>query len=177
MKLSRIRCLLFAGLALGVTACSNTETAPKADATPKKEAPSKTETTGRIGGRIEFPSDSVPAMTIVLLKSDDPTPIKVRTVAGQSRYSVTVPPGRYYVYAIPDDRPDPLLLGAHTEYSPCNARMRRGEPLAELCRTGPPREVTVAAGASVTDADIDDWYLTDEVAEALLALSGESGKQ
>jgi hypothetical protein len=128
--------------------------------------------TGEIGGRLEFPAGEVPAMTVVLLEASSPEPIKVRSTARQTRYSVRVPPGRYVVFAIPDERPDPLLIGAHTEYSPCNARARRDGEARESCLTGPPREVTVSAGSRVTDADIDDWYLEEQVASALLALAG-----
>jgi hypothetical protein len=129
---------------------------------------------GEIAGRIAFPSEEVPAMTLVLLKTDDDRPRRFPIAEGQERYAVRVEPGTYFVYAIPRERPDPLLLGAHTDYSLCYARQRDGGAVDEPCRTGPPREVTVAAGGRVNDADIDDWFLDEHVAAALLALSGET---
>jgi hypothetical protein len=128
-------------------------------------------TTGEIGGRLEFPSDEVPAMTIVLLEMNNPEPIKIKSPAKRATYAVSVPPGRYIVYAIPDESPDPLLVGAHTDYSLCDPRVRSGEVDGERCRTSPPREVSVVAGARVTDAHIDDWYLEEQVAMSLLALA------
>lgn len=127
---------------------------------------------GEIGGRIEFPGEGVPAMTLVLLERNDPTPRRVPIAAGQERYSLRVAPGTYTVFAIPEERPDPLLVGAHTRYSACNARQRAGGEADGSCRTGPPLDVVVVAGARIEDADIDDWYLEEPVASALLALAG-----
>lgn len=126
---------------------------------------------GEIGGRIAFPGEGVPAMTLVLLERNDPVPRRVPIAAGQERYSLRVAPGIYTVFAIPEERPDPLLVGAHTSYSVCSARQRAGGEADGTCRTGPPREVEVAAGARIEDADIDDWYLEEAVASALLALA------
>lgn len=135
----------------------------------KESAP----TTGEIGGRLEFPSDEVPALTVVLLEMNNPQPIKVKLPARRATYSVSVPPGRYIVFAIPDGSPDerldPLAVGAHTDYSLCNPRVRAGEVEGQRCRTSPPREISVAAGERITDAHIDDWYLEEQVAMALLA--------
>ncbi|GIX38373.1 MAG: hypothetical protein KatS3mg127_1612 [Silanimonas sp.] len=127
---------------------------------------------GEIGGRIAFPGEAVPAMTLVLLERNDPIPRRVPIAAGQERYSFRVAPGTHTVFAIPEERPDPLLVGAHSRYSVCNARQRAGAEADGGCRTGPPREVVVA-GARIEDVDIDGWYLEEPVASALLALAGD----
>lgn len=151
---------------LGLAACSN-DPAP----TSGERGGSPATASGELGGRIAFPAEDVPAMTLVLLDLNSPEPIRVRSAARQTRYAVQVPPGRYVVFAIPDKRPDPLMIGAHTAYSACSARASRDGSGEQTCRTGPPREITVEAGSRVTDADIDDWYLEEQVASALLALA------
>lgn len=107
-------------------------------------------------------------MTVYVLGDTDHF---LRTTGDQRQYELELPPGRYVVFAIPDEREDPLLVGAHTEYSPCNARAQRGEEPGQPCTTGNPLEVTVRAGERTDDANIDDWYITEELAINLNALA------
>lgn len=126
--------------------------------------------TGEISGRLAYPSEETPAMTIVLFELNVRRPTKVMIPAKRTSYVAQVPPGDYVIFAIPEGATDPTLVGAHTSYSLCNARVLSGEAPDELCATGQPREISVAAGARVADVNIDDWYLEEHVALQLRAL-------
>lgn len=131
--------------------------------------------TGLISGRIEYPGQGVPALTIVARGIDQPRTILLSTRDGQNRYRLRVPTGRYIVFAVPKSARDPLLRGAYTSYSLCNRIIRQGGRPIRPCTTSPLLTVEVAPSGHRRDIDIDDWYLTDEVA-ADLQLPPEAGR-
>ncbi len=161
---------LLAGLGVVLSGCTPEGTSDRT-ATPAVTG-SRREATGTLSGRLGFPSEETPPMTVYVMDaSGAPETRFVRTSWNQRRYRLDVPPGRYLVFAIPDERVDSLLVGAHTDFSPCNARQIRGEQPVPPCTTSPPREVVVRAGAETDDADIDDWYLAADIALNLNALA------
>jgi hypothetical protein len=126
--------------------------------------------TGVISGRLAYPSEETPAMTIVLFELNARRPTEVVMPSKRTSYVAQVPPGDYVIFAIPEGATDPALVGAHTSYSLCNARALSREAPDTLCTTGQPREISVAAGARIADVNIDDWYLEEHVALQLRAL-------
>ena len=120
-----------------------------------------------IGGRLSYPSEELPAMTVVARNAAGET-FSVETRPKQARYRLEVPDGRYVVFAIAQDTGDASgkePRGAHTAYSLCardKARLQAGR-----CRTGPLEEVAVTQARGREDVDIDDWYMPEALAATL----------
>lgn len=122
---------------------------------------------GVIRGRLAYPSEEIPPLTVVARGLDGQGDYTTKTRRNQTGYRIAVPPGRYIVFAIPDGMEDPLLRGAYTAYSQCNDIIRRGGTSLKPCKSGSPLTVTVAAGKTSANVHIDDWYLEPDVASAL----------
>jgi hypothetical protein len=117
-----------------------------------------------LGGRIEYPSEELPAM-IVVARDAAGRLVSTQTRPGARRYRIEVPAGAWIVYGIPLGTGTPEVRGAHTEYSICARDTAR--LLAGGCKTGPLVEVRVGAGERREDVDLTDWYLTARAAKAL----------
>ena len=123
-----------------------------------------------LGGRLSYPSEEIPAMTIVARNAAGTT-FTTETRVRQTRYQLTVPAGTYVVYAIPQGigaKPGETgPRGAHTAYSICS----RDKALlyAGKCKTGPLVEIRLAEADRREDVDVDDWYLP-AVLEATLTV-------
>jgi len=121
-----------------------------------------------IGGRLSYPSEELPGMTVVARNAAGAT-FAVETKPKQARYHLEVPEGRYVVFAIArgtGDASGKAPRGAHTAYSLCardKARLR-----AKRCATGPLEEVTVTPSRGRDDVDIDDWTMPEALAETLV---------
>jgi hypothetical protein len=118
-----------------------------------------------LAGRLTYPGESVPAMTVVARDAAGENVFAVHTTRGQSSYRLAVRPGAYIVFAVPDTAPDPRLRGAYTAYSVCahdRARVQGGR-----CRTGALVVVKVAESETRTGIDVDDWNLSEEIAATL----------
>jgi len=121
-----------------------------------------------IGGRLSYPSEELPGMTVVARNAAGAT-FAVETKPKQARYHLEVPEGRYVVFAIArgtGDASGKAPRGAHTSYSLCardKARLR-----AKRCATGPLEEVTVTPSRGRDDVDIDDWTMPEALAETLV---------
>jgi hypothetical protein len=113
-----------------------------------------------IGGRLSYPSEELPAMTVVARNPAGET-FAVDTKPKQARYRIEVPEGRYQVFAIAlgtGDASGKAPRGAHTAYSLCardKARLKAGR-----CKTGPLEDVSVTQARGREDVDIDDWCPT-----------------
>ena len=120
-----------------------------------------------IGGRLGYPSEELPGMTVVARNALGET-FAVETRPQQARYRLEVPDGRYVVFAIARGTGEAAgreRRGAHTSYSLCardRARLQAGR-----CQTGPLEEVSVTQARGREDVDIDDWNLPDALAATL----------
>src|SRR5882672_12229793 len=83
-----------------------------------------------------------------------------RVEAGEPRLVMKLPPGRYWLFAEPDDPGVPDLLGAHTEWSVCRAKPAGGA--ADACDSHAMAEFLVGR-AAVPKPVIDDWYLPADI--------------
>ena len=120
-----------------------------------------------IGGRLGYPSEELPGMTVVARNASGET-FSVETRPKQARYRLEVPDGRYVVFAIARGTGEAAgkePRGAHTAYSICARDKTR--VAAGRCRTGPLEEVAVTQARGREDIDIDDWYLPDALAATL----------
>jgi hypothetical protein len=114
---------------------------------------------GRIEGTTFYPSDFNPAQTVCAQSLDDKTVLKCVDVPEQvgsaaPKFSIKVPAGRYYVYAILED-PSDLGLSESTkaywtEFVRCG--------LKSGCPSHQKLEVIVGSGQTIIDIKPHDWY-------------------
>lgn len=124
-----------------------------------------------LGGRIAFPGERPPAMTVVARDAAAGAAFTVTTRPGQTRYQLTVPAGTYEVFAVPHGFPPPEpgqaeLRGAFTRYSICARDKAALE--AGRCQTGPLERITVGATDTRSDVHIDDWFMPDALMAQLV---------
>ena len=121
---------------------------------------------GTIVGAVTFPTQFVPSMTVYVSDLDNSRVRSVRLARGQANFTVEVPPGRYLVFMAPNEPGAPNIYGAYTRYSLCAPRD------ADQCTVHALVPVTVTAKASHAAVTIDDWYLTDDVAQQIDRIRG-----
>jgi hypothetical protein len=121
---------------------------------------------GAIEGAVTFPAELVPSMTVFASDLDTSTIHSVQLIRGQTNFTVNVPPGRYLVFMAPNEPGAPNVYGAYTQYSLC-ASHDIGQ-----CEDHTLVPVTVTARAPHAAVTIDDWYLTDDVAEQIDRIRG-----
>ncbi len=129
-----------------------------------------------IEGEITFPSRSAPPLTAYAFELDT---AKIRTAAvpeDQTKFSIDLPPGRYVVFMAPNEPGAPNIYGAYTQFSAC---MAREAPAAEAdtdtypaCEDHGLITVTLKGNAARAKVTIDDWYLSDEIADQLDHMRG-----
>jgi hypothetical protein len=125
-----------------------------------------------LAGRLTYPGESVPAMTVVARDTAGENVFAIHTTQGQSSYRLAVRPGAYIVFAVPEAATGSRLRGAYTAYSVCahdRARVQAGR-----CRTGPLVVVKIAEGDTKTGIDVDDWNLSEEIAATLRWPAGKA---
>jgi hypothetical protein len=117
---------------------------------------------GAIEGSIAFPGQLVQSMTLYAADLDTSRVHSVQLPRGQANFSVEVPAGRYLVFMAPNDAGAPDIFGAYTQYSLCSPHDVDGQ-----CEDHTPIQVMISAKAPHAAVTIDDWYLTDDVAERM----------
>jgi hypothetical protein len=126
---------------------------------------------GTIAGSVSFPSQVVPSMTVYASDLDTSRIHTVLLARGQVNFTVEVPPGRYLVFLAPNEPGAPDVYGAFTRYSQCAPHAVDDGACADHALI--PVAVTVKAPhAAVT---IDDWYLTDDIADQLDRIRSAAG--
>ena len=146
---------------VALLACNfSVSTEPAATVTPP---PSPTvPATGRITGKLSYPSEFIPPLRVVAFSLTDGRAYYVDTAMNQLEYSLEVPVGTYYVVSyLHEGTPgqtgqvDSYTLGGgpfaggYTQMVPCG--------LAVGCEDHSLLPVTVIRGDTVT-ADPGDWY-------------------
>jgi hypothetical protein len=128
--------------------------------------PSTGAVAGAILGTVAFPSRLVPSMTVYISDVDTSRLHSVQLVRGQASFTIDVPRGRYVVFSAPNEPGAPGIYGAYTQYSLC-------APHADgRCEDHALVPVAVTAKAPRAAVIIDDWYLTDDVAQQIDHLRG-----
>ncbi len=154
--------IAFAGLVLAALAC-NTPTPMPDSATPRKPAaqatrppiagPTKpaspTVAPGSISGKLCFPGDGIPPMTVYAVDQATGKSFKTQTRRpDETSYRLEgVTPGTYVVYAWLNDR---KLGGTYSEAVPCG--------LDASCTDHTLIPVPVEEGQEITNVDVCDWY-------------------
>jgi hypothetical protein len=121
---------------------------------------------GSIEGAISFPSRLVPPMTVFAADLDSSRVRTLQLARGQTNFSVDVPAGRYLVFLAPNEAGAPNIYGAYTQYSLCAAHD------GGKCEDHALVEVTITPKTRRSVVTIDDWYLTDDIAERIDRLRG-----
>ena len=122
---------------------------------------------GTIEGTVSFPAQLVPSMTVYAAELDTLRVHTVQLARGQANFAVEVPPGRYLVFLAPNELGAPNVYGAYTQYSLCASH---GDDAK--CEDHALVPVFVAAKAPRSAVTIDDWYLTDAVADQIDRIRG-----
>ncbi len=117
---------------------------------------------GAIEGSIAFPGQLVQSMTLYAADLDTSRVHSIRLARGQPNFTVDVPAGRYLVFVAPNDVDAPDIYGAYTRYSLCAPRDIDGR-----CEDHTPVEVAISARTPRVAVTIDDWSLSDDVAERI----------
>ena len=102
---------------------------------------------GVLTGRLSFPSEGIPAQDVFAKDIATGKTYQTRTVRGQSRYLLIVPPGTYAVFAYPAG--DAQFGAAHTRFVTCGGDAQ--------CVDHALTPVTLTAGAIASDIDVTDW--------------------
>jgi len=129
--------------------------------TPGIDNPSGTEApaaTGAISGNLSYPSEFIPALTVVAFNVDDGEWFFVHTEVNQPTYTLEgLPAGTYHVVAYPQPSagiPDDVAAG-YTQMVPCG--------LSTACTDHSLIPVEVKAGETVTGIDPGDWFAGPDV--------------
>lgn len=114
---------------------------------------------GGLGGQIGYPADAIPAMRIVAFRVDRLSEhYTILTVQGQSEYSLSLPPGMYYVaaYTLGGGGFPAGLSGAYTQAVVCG--------MGPACTDHALAPVQVSSMVVlVGDANIFDWLLPEGI--------------
>jgi hypothetical protein len=124
---------------------------------------------GTIVGTVTFPTQRVPSMTVYVSDLDSSRVRSVPLARGQANFTVAVPSGHYLVFLAPNEPGAPNIYGAYTQYSLCSPHETDGR-----CADHALVPVAVTAGAPHASVAIDDWYLTDEVAQQIDRIRGSA---
>jgi hypothetical protein len=122
-----------------------------------------------VSGRLVSPSARVPALTVYAWSRSAQRLYSSETVAGAAGYALDLPPGRYWVFAVPSGPGAPPVYGAHTRFSLC-AR-DPGAVRSGRCADHSLVEVEVAR-RPVADVDLSDWSLENAVQDQLDRVRG-----
>ena len=122
---------------------------------------------GAITGTVTFPTRFVPSMTVYVSDLDTSRVRSVQLARGQANFTVAVPSGRYLVFLAPNEPGAPNIYGAYTQYSLCALH-----DADDKCADHALVSVAVTARAPHASVTIDDWYLTDEVAQQIDRIRG-----
>lgn len=124
--------------------------------------PTDERTTGRIRGRLFFPSEFIPSLAVYTVATDGSRFYRVDTQVvppGKPSYEIPlVEPGTYYVYAYPTGGEVPLA-GVYSYLAACEAG--HFPPPPEGCWEDAQHDlapVEVQAGQAVEQVDVFDWY-------------------
>jgi len=118
---------------------------------------------------VRFPGEARTAAVVYARNLDTGAVSSIHTEAGQPRFVIKLPAGRYWLFAEPDDPGAPDLLGAFTEWSRC--RMTPRVDGSRACDSHALAEVAVARN-KMQGLVIDDWFLPANVVRQLdLALN------
>ena len=127
-----------------------------------------------VSGRLGSPTEQLPALTVYAWSLTGARLHSITTEAGQERYVLELPPGRYWLFAAPADPDAPPVYGGYTEFVPCmRERARRA---AHDCTRHDLAAVAVGT-RRLENLDLTDWYLDDATLAELDHKLGRPGAE
>lgn len=125
---------------------------------------------GTVSGELGFLGDLVPALRIHAWQPANGQHLVFTTQRQQKRYTMQLPPGRWVLFARPNEPGAPDLYGAYSRFAAC---ARNPQALrAGACSDHSLLEVQVWKTGRVDGVDLTDWYLDDASAARLDAVLG-----
>lgn len=125
---------------------------------------------GTVGGELGFLGEIVPALRIHAWQPANGQHLVFTTQRQQKRYTLQLPPGRWVLFARPNEPGAPDLYGAYSRFAAC---ARNPQALrAGACSDHNLLEVQVWKTGRVDGVDLTDWYLDDASAARLDAVLG-----
>ncbi len=109
--------------------------------------PSPTPPQYNLSGKVCFPGESIPAMTVYFQDTTSENVLELQVEAGQSQYEIKLPPGTYQAYAW---LPDFSRGGLYSKAVVCG--MKSG------CSDHSILPFTVIQGEKLDGIDLCDWY-------------------
>lgn len=119
-----------------------------------------------IDGNITFPGNDQPAVTVYVYALGNSRLRTERLERDQSAFRLIVPPGRYVVFAAPGEAGAPDVYGAYTH---CSGAPPEATP---ACSDHSLRTVVVGPKTPRAEVALDDWYISDALADALDGIRG-----
>jgi hypothetical protein len=110
-----------------------------------------TPTTGLVSGRICYPSDRIPAMTLYFSQPETGRLIEQPIRENQASYQVELEPGSYFVFAWVANF---QVGGMYTQAVLCG--------MGDDCTDHNPVSITISAGHLLEDIDVCDWVHPEE---------------
>jgi hypothetical protein len=149
---SAVRALLAGGLLIGVMACGpGEERSAEKPGLPEDvagEGDRPPPATGTITGKLSFPSDYLPQDLEVCAEDVSSGAVTCASERMDDRYALTLPAGRYTVWAQTGDLPEIRAFYSHAV--PCGLRAE--------CADHAPIVIELAPGATLSEIDPGDWY-------------------
>lgn len=125
---------------------------------------------GTVSGELGFLGELVPALRIHAWQPGNGQHLVFTTQRQQKRYTMQLPPGRWVLFARPNEPGAPDIYGAYSRFAACS---RNPQALrAGACSDHSLVEVQVWKTGRVDGVDLTDWYLDEPSAARLDAVLG-----
>lgn len=135
------------------TATPTQRTATPTTAPAKAPLVTPTGAPATVTGKLCFPSEAIPEMTVYLVNMVTKQVTSVPIAFNQTTYTAKVPPGSYIAFAY--TKAQPGMGGSYSPAVPCG--------LTTACTDHSPSVFQAPAGGTVTNIDICDWYSPESV--------------
>jgi hypothetical protein len=119
---------------------------------PDEHSPGE-ESTGAVTGKLCYPSEFIPEMTLFFQELDSQEITKLATAENQGSYHIDLSPGRYVAFAYLNSGSS--FGGSYSNAVPCG--------LDASCSDHSPVQFDVKPGETMSAVDICDWYAPDAI--------------
>lgn len=121
------------------------------------------QTIGTVSGELTYPSEGIPPLQLYARNLDYGFIIGQKTLQNQQRYTMTLPVGKYDIFAYPQGVTSTAkLAGGYSTYSQC---IEKGKP--DNCKQyGDWLTVHVGPGRNTAKINLNDWYAQPQVVPA-----------
>ena len=118
------------------------------------QTPEPVSSTGTVAGKICYPSEFIPSMTVHFQNNETGTVSHLQIAENQIIYNMELEPGDYFAFAYPEEQ-SISLGGMYSEAVACG--------LTAECTDHTLLVFTVTPGETISGVDICDWYAQDQL--------------